>query len=399
LKTKITTKSELKEIFLETLLNNTDAVSKIADDSVVGGIAYGISAIGQKALKDIALSLSKLFPDDAFGSQLDELASNYGISPRFGASQSSTYLRIAADSGTQYLKNTHTFSGNQGLIFELDEDIEVGVTGYIFAKVRSIDSGEKTNVDPLSINKVNPIPSGHQYVINDVMPSGGRNEEQDDVFRKRIKEGANILATGTLAQLEQIFIKINNNVLRLFYHGINSQGQPVIAICTQNGINLSGSELDDISNKAEKFLSLSDLRAFGTTTFGIKLVNIEWQPIDIDFRADIGPSFNPDDVRKDVQIRSNKYIDYRFWEANMKVEWDNLLQIAKTSRGMRYVPDNYFFPNNDVIISKTKLPRLRSFIMRDLDGNIIVNISGTLNPFFFPNEANENFISTVISSI
>jgi hypothetical protein len=399
LKTKITTETELKEILTEVLMNNTDRVSKISDHSVLSGLLYANAKIGKKALKDIALATSKLYPDDAYGTQLDEIASNHGISARFGASQSSVFLRIVADTGTTYLKNTHVFSGNHGLVFELDEDITIGVVGYTYAKVRSIDSGVKTKVDPLSINKVNPIPSGHKYVINEYAAFGGRDVEQDDVFRKRIKEGANILATGTLAQLEQIFIKINSNVLRVFYHGINSFGQPVIAICTQNGINLSSSELDEITLQAEQYLSLSDLRPFGTNTYGLKLINISWFPIDMDFRVDISTSFNPDDVRKDIQIRLNKYVDYRFWKANQKVEWDDLLQIVKTTRGVKYCPDTTFFPNKDIVIPRTQLPRLRGFIMRDLEGNIVVNIANTLNPTYFPNSPDLSLASTVISSI
>jgi uncharacterized phage protein gp47/JayE len=219
--TKLSTVEELKGIFIELMLNHTDKVTKVAPGSVLNGIAYGIAKLGQKTIKDIALIESHIFPDQAYGQYLNNIAKNYGVANRFGSSESSTYLRVVADPGTQYISGTHTFSGNHGIVFDLEENVTVGDDGFAYVKVRSQTTGETTNVDALTINKIIPLLSGHKYVINENRATGGRDTEDDDTFRNRIKEGANILARGTIAMIEQAFMLINSNVMKVYYNGIN----------------------------------------------------------------------------------------------------------------------------------------------------------------------------------
>ena len=397
--TRLVTIGELKAIFLELLLNHTDKVSKVSQDSVLNGIAFGVAKIGQRALKDIALAESHQFPDSAFGVHLDKVADNYGVAARFGSSESSTYVRLVADPGTIYQTGVHTFTGSHGTIFDLEADITIGINGFEYTKIRSQDVGEKTNVDPLSINVVSPEPVGHEFVINEYQATGGRDAEQDDVFRKRIKEGSNILARNTLAYLTQVFIKFNNNILDVYYQGINDKGQVVIAILTQNGINLNQAELDLLTDSGEKFFSLTDLRPRGTKAINIELKNVEYQVFDIDFRAELFQDANPDTVRKDIQVKISKELDFRFWKVSDKVEWDNLLQIVKGVEGVRYVADKFFIPSSDIVVDKNKAPRLRGFLMRNLDGGIISDLAGNLSPVFYPNEPNINFQETALSSI
>jgi len=235
--TELTSIEELKQIFSEILMNHTNKVTKVTDNSVLNGIAFGCAKVGQKAIKDIAIIESHIFPDAAYGIYLDNIASNYGIAPRYGASNSSTYLRLVASAGTSYIQGVNTFTGNDGIIFNLEEDVTIPSTGYYYVKVRSQQTGEKTNVNALTINKITPVPTGHQYCINEYRAIGGRDIEDDNFFRQRIKEGSNILAKNTLACLEQVFIKLNPNVLKLKYQGINNIGKGVISILTQNGIN------------------------------------------------------------------------------------------------------------------------------------------------------------------
>ena len=59
------------------------------------------------------------------------------------------------------MKDVHTFTSTSGITFSLEEDVVIGVNGYAYAKVRCDQEGLDTNVDPLSVNKVNPIPTGH----------------------------------------------------------------------------------------------------------------------------------------------------------------------------------------------------------------------------------------------
>ena len=92
----------------------------------------------------------------------------------------------------------------------------------------------------------------------------------------------------------------------------------------------------------------------------------------------------------------NKLFDYRFWKYGNKVEWENMLFVAKGVDGVRYVPDSNFFPNADINVPMYYLPRIRSFVMRDMDGNIIEDNRGILANVFYPNEIDDNFIASVL---
>ena len=399
MRTRLSTVTELKQIFVETLLNNTSKISKVSEDSVNNGIAFGVAKIAQKAIKDIALVEAHMMVDSAYNTQLDDIADSKGISPRFGVSDSSTYVRVVGDVGTVYTAGVQTFTGTHGQIFNVEEDITIGDNGYAYVKVRSQSTGKTTNIDSNTLVTVNPEPIGHIFSTNEYGAFGGRDVEDDDTFRKRIKEGANLAATGTISKLTQICNKINPAVVRVFYHGTNNQSQIILALSTHNGINLTVPELDDISSKLEEFMCISDLKPFGSTTSNIELKNIDYQVIDVVFRVDLAPSYDPDLVRKDIQVQFSKYLDYRFWSPNRKVEWDDLLNIVKNTRGVRSVPDTKFNPSSDVIIDKNKLPRFRSFQMLDLAGNVISNVSGTLNPIYYPTNPDSSYQRTILASI
>jgi len=399
MKTRLSTITELKQVFTETLLNNTNRVSKIADNSVLSGIAFGVAKVSQKAIKDIALVESHILVDSAYGSQLDSIADSKGIAPRFGSSGSSSFVRVVGLPGTVYQNGVHTLTGVHGQVFDIEQDLTLGVHGFGYVKVRSQGVGRQQNVDSLTLTKISPEPAGHEFCINEYAAFGGRDIEDDDLFKKRIKEGANLAATSTLSKITQIFNKLNNNVIRVFYHGKNSQGQIVLAVVTHNGIDLSPSELNDIEIRSEDFLAISDLKPFGSTISNLEVKNIEYQPIDISFRVEVESSYNIDEVRKDIQVQISKYLDFRFWEPDMKVEWDDLLNIVKNTEGVRSVPDTQFIPGTDITVDSNKLPRIRSFLMLDLNGNILANVAGTLNPLYYPANPDSSYQQTILSTI
>jgi len=398
--TKISTLEELKQIFVEVLLSKTDKVTKVSDESVLNGIAYGVAKLSQKALKEIAIVESHLFPDSAFGDYLDNVAEIFGIAERLAATSSSVYARVVGTPGTQYIAGTHVFSSTSGITFSLQENLTLNSHGWGYVKLRSQELGAVTNVEPLTITKIAPIPSGHVYVINEYKANGGRDIEQDAYFRKRIKEGSNILARGTLAMLEQVFIKINSNILRLYHQGINENGEVSLAIATQNGVNLTTNELDDLLEYGGEYFSLVDMQPVGGVAYGLTVSNIQYHPIDISFRCDLWAGYNADEVRKDIQLKLSKYFDYRYWniEEN-KVEWDTLLELVKNTKGVRYVPDTYFTPSADIEVDKYKLPLMRGFLMMDLEGNILTNIAGTLQPLYYPNNPDFSYWASVLSDL
>ncbi len=396
--TKITPIQELKQMFLEIFLNKTDKVNDIGNDSVLNGIAYGVAKVGQKCMVNQAIVEGHIFPDTAYGAYLDELASIRGVAPRFGASASSTYLRLVGDPGTTYLKNVNTFISTTGLIFSLQNDVVLGENGYAYAKVRCNQTGLFTNVDPLSINRVNPIPAGHIVCTNEYRADGGRDEEDDDLFRQRIKDNINLLSRTTLSYIEQVFMRINNNVLRVHKGGIDSAGRLNLIVVSVNGQDFSEDEFNEILSNSQEFLSLTELLQT-SNDYSLKLNNVNWMLVDIDFRADIDPAYDVDLIRRNVQIQMSKLFDYRFWKYGDKVEWENLLYAAKNTEGIRYVPDVHFYPRADINVPIYRLPRIRSFIMRDLNGNIIEDNGGVLTQFYYPNDIDYSYSNSVLSTI
>ena len=375
---------------MELFYNKTTRVTSASDESVINAGFFGAAKVGQKAMKDISLVESHIFPQYAYGVNLDNAARLFGAPVRFGASGSSTYLLIRADAGTVYSTTTNIFSGENGIDFELTEDFTVGSSGFGYAKVRSTSVGAVTNVSANTLLKVNPVPSGHIGVTNEYAATGGRNVESDDDYRLRVIQHPNILAQKTLTYLAEIFRLTNTDVLRVLNYGIDVDAKLTLAIVLQNGADLTTSELADLLDASKEYISLADLSPSGDDT-GVKLVNPIWYAIGgsglsdtgIDFRAQIYDNFDINEVIKTIQINLSNYIDFRYWDWSRSLQWSDILALIKGTPGIRFVPDAYFYPNYDITVPLGQLPRIQKFRVRDLDGNIIL-ANTTLIPVFYP---------------
>lgn len=396
--TKIISIQELKQIFLEIFLNKTDKVTDVGSESVLNGIAFGCAKVAQKCLVNQSVVEGHIFPDTAYGDYLDNLAAVKGIAPRFAATGSSTYVRLIAQEGTMYSKDSITLTATNGTLFSLEEDVTIDVNGYAYVKVYSRNVGASTNVDPLTINKLSPIPSGHISVTNEYRAMNGRDKEDDDLFRQRIKDSVNQLARTTLSYLEQVFMKINPRVLKINKNGIDADGKFNLTVVPINGVDFTDDEFNEILSKSQEYLSLQEVLN-EANDFRLKLNNVDWLPIDVEFRVDIDPAYDTDSVRKEIQIQMSKLFDYRYWKYGDRIEWDDLLQVVKQVDGVRYVPDTHFYPQSDINVPKYRLPRMRAFIMRDIDGNIIEDNNGVMSDVFYPNEEDDAFIGSVLSNI
>ena len=193
-------------------------------------------------------------------------------------------------------------------------------------------------------------------------------------------------------------MKINNNVLRLHKGGIDTDGRLNLIVVSVNGQDFTDDEFNEILSRSEEYLSLSELLR-SSTDYALKLNNVDWLPVDVEFRVDIDPAYDQDRVRREIQIQMSKLFDYRFWEYGDKVEWENLLFAAKNVDGVRYVPDTHFYPHADINVPKYRLPRVRGFVMRDLDDNIIEDNGGVLAEVYYPNEIDTSFQSSVLTTI
>lgn len=387
--------SFLKNLWVETFLNKTDKVTDITDNSVLNGVAYGTAKVAQKALKDIAIVEAQIFPEEATGDYLDRAAQLFGVTPRKGALGSSTYIRVYAAPGTVYTAGVNTFVSNDGVRFAIEESLIVGETGYGYVKVRSESTGSFTNVSANSIVTLSPIPQGHYECTNEYYALGGRDQESDEMFRRRILNHQNVYATATMEKFTQIFQNIDSRVLKIMYIGIMEDGFMHIQIATQNGQDLTEAELNTLLEGAVPYFGIGDFIVNGSL-MGIKLGNATWYEVGgedgIDFRCEIEAEYANDisTVRKNIQVGLTKYLDFRYWEAGNKVEWDNLLDIVKQAEGVRYVASEWFKPNVDEPVADYMLPRVKKFIMRDLEGNVMTDELGetqlydNLAPVFYP---------------
>ena len=383
----------LKNLFIEIFLNKTNKVTNVADGSVLNAVAFGAAKIAQKAIKDIAITEAKIFPETATGDFLDKAAALYGVSQRKGALGSSTYVRVYAKPNTKYGFDNYFLSKN-GLRFSIDEETIVDSTGYAYIKVRSINAGYITNVDANSITNIVPIPDGHIECTNEYMATGGRDSEDDETFRLRIKTNLNILSKGTLEYFTQVFQNIDDRILRVMNVGLGEDGIYEIYLVTQNGIYLTDDELTSLLEKSKSYFGLSELNLQGDVV-GIRLKNVEWFYIGsergIDFRVELDPDYEVADVRKNIQVGITKYLDFRFWKAGKIVQWDDLLDVVKKTEGVKYVPDEYFFPYYDQGVPLNQLPRVKGFIMEDLEGKVLYDSNSTLSPMFYPKEEEDLF--------
>lgn len=369
----------LKSLFVETLLNKTNKVSDISDNSVLNGISFANAKVAQKCLKDIAIVEAQIFPETASGEYLDRAAQLFGVSPRQGSLGSSTYVRVFTD-GLQdvtYKEGENTFVNNDGVRFQIEETVTVPANiGYGYVKVRSESVGVFTNVDANTIINVVPVPQGHLECTNEYFAEGGRDEEDDEMFRRRILNHQNIYSSTTLEKLVQIFRNIDSRVLRIMYVGIEEDSFLHIQLVTQNGQDLTQDELDYLLEQSTPYFGIGDMIVSGGV-MGIVLENASWYEVGgntgIDFRCELVAGYKVSEVRKNIQIGLSKYLDFRYWDSGKKVEWDDLLEIVKNTEGVKYVSSEWFRPNSDEVVSEFMLPRVKKFRMRDMNGVIMLD--------------------------
>ena len=387
---KPTTSLEKKALFLEAVLNETDKVSKISQNSVLSAFAYGIAKVAQKAEKDISIHMAYLYPDYAVGSILDEIASMYGQPPRFGQTGSSANVRLVAQPGTVYNKDVHFFRANKDNIqFNLSQTVTIPSWGYTYVNVYANTTGAKTNVDANAINDLTTKPSGHQFCINEVRAIGGRDSENDDQFRQRIKQNVNKVATSSLSMLEQRAIEANPLVLKLYNYGLTQDGKYRMAVATTNGVDLNQAQLNQITEYITPYLSIADNNVFGYNTSPIQLENVHYKLFDVSARVKLLTNSNVKEIVNSIQNKINTEYNFATWNFGSKIEWDNILQIVKNTDGVKYVYDDYFQPRIDIPVERFELPRLRGFLLLDEKGAIILdNTSNTqLMPLYYPNQA------------
>lgn len=384
----------LRELFFSI---TEGAVSKIGENSVEEGFLYCIAKVGQKINKDVLNLRADINPDLAFGSQLDDYATRNGFPNRFNATGSATNLFINAAVGTVYLANTNKFTANNGEVFVLQNDVTIGSLGFAYPLVASQNTGSNTKVEPNTILKVDPVPTGHIFCTNDFTANGGSDNESDIDFRNRLKQSLNILATGTLAQYEQAFMKINNRVLRLFKGGFDAvTGKLILYVASIDGINFSDAEFDAILVNSDKFLSITE------QIKGLILRNMNYLNIDVSMRLELQAGVDIHKVRVLMQRAFQRKYDYRYLNAGDVVSRLQLMLIATKTNYVKRILDNYFYPLTDITIPDFTFVRFRSFVFYDINGNVISDNENSINSqyqMFFANNPDYIFQQSLLTNI
>ena len=390
------TVSFLKNLFIETFLNNTNKVSVVSDTSVLNATAFGVGKIAQKCLKETAIVESQIFPESAAGEYLDRAASLYGVTPRRGALSSSTYIRVRCSDETTFYSvddpngptETISFKNMNGIVFNIKQTTTITNSGnsaifWGYIPVESTTQGSISNVQPNTILSCVNAPASFIECTNEYMAIGGRDEEDDETFRIRIMNNLNSLSITTLEYITQVLQTLDNNILRVLYSAYSSESGIILYIATQNGSLYTDIELLALRDKLAPYMSLQTYSKQGYPNLVLK--NISWTNVSIDFRvsfSDTSTSAIQTSVYN-MQVNLSKYLDFRFWQNGQSVVWDNLLQIIKSDDNVVLVPNTHFTPNVDIAVAGQTLPRISSFIVRDLNGDIYLQSDFT--PIFYSN--------------
>lgn len=394
MKTIITTIEELKNIILEILFSKTDKVNKVSSTSIINALAYGIAKIGQKALKDIALIEAQLFPEYATGEYLDLVAARYGIFERLGACSSTTYLFISGTPNTYFDKDKVSFTSNDGITFLLEDSVTIPNCKYVYAKVKSENTGLKTNVAPLSIvNCINPPSSGFDFCINEFMAVGGRDTETDEELLYRIENIHNSLSTKTLEYLTQIALRFQPDILK-FVHLGTKLGKTKLGIYTQSGCNLTDSQLATLRTQMQGYLSISDIS--DEINSRVVFSNVGYSTIDLSFKIEyMTDKYSINEIYLAIQRKLNNFVDFRYWDINKNVQWSDLYSLVRNTEGILSVPYADFKVNgghNDIEVNINLLPRFRSCLIYDINGNSLLDINMVNNmPVIYPIYADNMF--------
>lgn len=394
---KVKSIEELKNEFLLAITNTTNKVTKILPTSVLNGIAYGFAKLTQKINKEAALIESKLFPEYAIGTDLDDIALREGIPARLTATKSTVVLVFTVDisSGDVIIKAGSVVSGYNNINFETDTDLiitqaEGSGIGYVFAS--SQQTGKNNNVGAYSINRVVSLAFGSsninkiQAVTNPSSAINGFDNESDYDFRKRILTMSGIIGTNTYENYLYYIQYFQPEVLRIKTTAISlSKGTFEIFVVKRNAGYFNNSELNDLKNNIISYLPLRDANIF---TFNIS--NVLYKEFDVYAKVYIDGSRTLLQIAQDWSIAINNYINHKEWPFGKKVDHEMLMSMLQDVQSVLDIDDDSFEPRRDVFVKANSLPKLRSIVLYNAETGQILDkqfpilrnyeINGNINP-------------------
>lgn len=372
---KPNTDSDRKSILAELFYSLQSKITKISEASIISALLSAISRVASKAEKDIAVYMARLFPMFSAGDHLNDTAEVFGVHPRTVASHSYTILKIYAAQGTAYNVATHIFKSISGVTFELIEDYAVNASGILYVQVRSVSLGKAANVDALTITSVTPTPNGHLLVINELASVGGADAESDNSLRARILNVPSLVSINSLAYLEQVMIRLQPLVYKIYSNGQTQAGKIDIRILTWNGELLTTNQLNLLTSQIGPYLSLRDSQYFHKTNHAVQLSNMDFYYIDISMKIQLLPNANSELVRCEMQANILKLIDIDKLKIGTVLQWEDIYIACVQTAGVIQIPEESFSWKTDYIFNKPQFPKLRGFVLTDLSGALLANIS------------------------
>lgn len=384
---KLKTIEELKKDFLVAFRNNSgDKVTKISPTSIINGFAYGTSKIVQKINSDAALLETKLFPEYASGSYLEDISNREGYPVRGSASKSSVILLFKGENGTVYPLGTQVKSAS-GVIVETKLELTLGLNKFGYVLAESTLTGSDQNIENNTLNiLVSTAPAGHISVTNTVRASGGTDVESDYNYKKRILNSNNILGKNTVAFYEALIRYVNSDVLRVTNEISNRVDNRFNLLLVKNsGADFTTQELTDIKNEIMQYVPLSD---YGDETFIIS--NLEYTYFDMYVPLKLKSGYILENVLTQMQININNYIDLNKWEFGDNVLWEYLLSICLNTEGIKEIDEANFIPMKDIEVTNSSLPRLRNFSVKNLLTDDVINQINTPQMWNYNKEQSYN---------
>lgn len=374
------TDSDREQILAEIFLSKQNKVTKISVGSVLSAFFSAIARLVGMVEKDLAIYMSRLYPDLAFGTYLDDCAEIFGITGRFSASPSNIYLCLFAEPGTIY-DTTITFQSLTGISFRLLNNVTIPNSGIAYVIALSTTTGQATNIDPFTITSLSTSPSGHLGVLNEGYAFGGQDNESDLSLRNRIKNAASTVSKDTISGLTQACIKINPLVYKIYNNGVTDSGKIDLRVLTSNGTLLTNNQLLNLQEQIRPHLSLRDVSFFNKSNTSVVFNNIDIYSIDISMQVQFSSSANIELVRRQMQIKINTFIDQYLFKLGT-LQWEDVFALCRLIDNVDYIPIESFSWKEDFKIDRPQFPKLRSFILRDLNNNILTNNQSDFNQLY-----------------
>ena len=392
----------------EVFFSLTDQVTKATPGAVIDAIMHAIGAVAQKMLKDVILGSGVVFIDDATGDTLDVAGALTGVPTRLASSGSSAVVTlVVTNSGSKItLSSTPSdgytppeFATSDGQRFTLSSSVvipsNVNNTSFsVYANVRSVGLGGVSNVNALAINSVSVTPVWLEgdvdvlsrfsivAVANEFAASGGTSLEGDAEYRARIKDARNILAIDTISRIENVIRIFFPTVYRVYRAGVGAEGVTRLAVVTTNGVLLSDSELQALSDQIRPYMGITN---------SYQLVNADFTDIFISATVTVSGALDVESVSTEIQRNIlEEYAYDRLSDAAVVIRWDRILFAFQKvlENGSSFIDDDKLVvtidaasakdaisDKADILLARHSFPRFLGFRLLNTDGVNLFDIN------------------------